>query len=74
MPYAQSILFRLLAFMRKNILLKHTIDVAITVFPCQMSYLSRVARDDTSHHNTYYAAIGQQVVFSLMKQVMSKFT
>ena len=24
MPYAQSILFRLLAFMRKNILLKHT--------------------------------------------------
>ena len=36
-----------------------------------MSHLSRVARDDTSHHNTYYAAIGQQVVFNLMKQVMS---
>ena len=33
MPYAQSILFRLLAFMRKNILLKHTIDVQYNSVP-----------------------------------------
>ena len=39
-----------------------------------MSHLSMEARDDTSHHNTYYAEIGEEVVFSLMKQVMSKFT
>ena len=51
-----------------------TYNWCITVFLCQMSHLSRVARDDASHHNTYYAAIGQQVVYSLMKQVMSKFT
>ena len=39
-----------------------------------MSHLSRVARDDTSHHNNYCAAIGEEVVFNLIKQVMSEFT